>query len=221
MADHGKFVKATRKALTEVIEYFGDVSLEWLMSLPETKEQALETGNKYYYNKHCMHGHIAPRNAVSGTCSVCARKDNKDRYKENPDKVNKSNMAYQKKAYKERPEFKAANLMRSQLKRALKVSKLEKTTDSESILGYSSQEFKLNIESKFKDGMSWSNHGSMWELDHILPVCSFDLSSMDEVKMCNSLDNLQPLWIFEHKLKTQEDINTYLFSPKLDLQKIV
>ena len=56
------------------------------------------------------------------------------------------------------------------------------------LLGYSA-ELKKNIESKFKDGMSWKNWGE-WHIDHIIPVSKFDKES------------LQPLWAFENLVKS-------------------
>lgn len=70
------------------------------------------------------------------------------------------------------------------------------------MLGYSSEEFCSHIEKKFRVGMTWNNHGK-WEIDHIKPICSFAFTSHtdEEFKQCWSLNNLQPLWKHEHKVK--------------------
>lgn len=65
-------------------------------------------------------------------------------------------------------------------------------------LGYTPLELKINIESKFKDGMSWENYGE-WHIDHIKPICSFDKHTHPSI--VNSLGNLQPLWAFENLSK--------------------
>ncbi len=41
-------------------------------------------------------------------------------------------------------------------------------------LGCSIGNFKAFIESKFESGMSWNNWGR-WHLDHIIPLCKFNL----------------------------------------------
>lgn len=58
-------------------------------------------------------------------------------------------------------------------------------------LGYSAEDLKTHMESLFKKGMSWENHGE-WHIDHIRPVSSF--SKDDKISDVNALSNLQPLW---------------------------
>ena len=38
-------------------------------------------------------------------------------------------------------------------------------------LGCTVDKLKLHLESKFKLGMTWDNHGE-WHYDHIIPLCS-------------------------------------------------
>lgn len=74
-------------------------------------------------------------------------------------------------------------------------SKLDRT---HKLLGYTSGELKLHIESLFKDGMMWDNFGE-WHVDHIKPVSKFDKSELPSV--VNALSNLQPLWAGENLRK--------------------
>jgi hypothetical protein len=68
------------------------------------------------------------------------------------------------------------------------------------MLGYSITEAMEHIAELFLDDMSWDNHGE-WELDHILPISSFDLSNVVEQKKCFHYSNLQPLWSSDNKRK--------------------
>jgi hypothetical protein len=90
-------------------------------------------------------------------------------------------------------------LWRSVLKSSLR--RLDKVKEGNTIdlLGYSAIELKRHLESLFTEGMSWDNHGE-WEIDHIKPVSSFDKDSHPSV--VNSLSNLQPLWKFDNRLKS-------------------
>ena len=42
--------------------------------------------------------------------------------------------------------------------------------------------------------MNWSNHGTIWEIDHIIPCDSFDLTKLEEQEKCFHFSNLQPLF---------------------------
>ncbi|WP_206075190.1 hypothetical protein, partial [Pseudoalteromonas fuliginea] len=68
-------------------------------------------------------------------------------------------------------------------------------------LGYSVCDFRESIESKFKDGMSWGNHGD-WHLDHIIPIAHFMKDKIYDPKIINALENLQPLWADENLKKS-------------------
>lgn len=66
----------------------------------------------------------------------------------------------------------------------------------ESLLGYGVDDLRRHIERQFRDGMTWDNHGSLWELDHIVPLASFTFASADdaEFRAAWALSNLQPLF---------------------------
>ena len=66
------------------------------------------------------------------------------------------------------------------------------------ILGCSFEEFKLYLESKFEDWMTWENRGLYngelnygWDIDHIIPL-SIAKTEEDVIKL-NHYSNLQPL----------------------------
>lgn len=66
-------------------------------------------------------------------------------------------------------------------------------TSAVKLLGYSHEEFINHIESMFKSGMTWSNRGE-WHIDHIKPISAFNSEGVTDIKIINSLSNLQPLW---------------------------
>ncbi len=98
------------------------------------------------------------------------------------------------------------NALRARIWYALKRGKtvlLERGT--EKLVGCSVQELKDHLERQFKPGMTWSNWGRLpdqWEIDHIRPCMSFDLSDPEEREMCFNYRNLQPLWMPENKSKS-------------------
>lgn len=56
----------------------------------------------------------------------------------------------------------------------------------------------MYIESKFKEGMSWENHGK-WHIDHIKPLGN--AKTEKELKKLFHYTNVQPLWAKENQKK--------------------
>lgn len=59
------------------------------------------------------------------------------------------------------------------------------------------KQFISHIESQFFPGMSWNNWGNKpgdWHIDHIAPLCSFDLSVRSQFLEACHYSNMQPLW---------------------------
>lgn len=62
-------------------------------------------------------------------------------------------------------------------------------------LGCTIGELKSYIESLFLEGMNWENYGSKgWHLDHIKPMCMFDLTKKEDLAIVCHYSNLRPLW---------------------------
>lgn len=69
------------------------------------------------------------------------------------------------------------------------------------IIGLDKENFKLYIESKFIDGMSWDNYGE-WHLDHIKPI--FLSENENDLILLNHYTNLQPLWAEDNLKKNRK-----------------
>ena len=57
------------------------------------------------------------------------------------------------------------------------------------------------MEWHFEKGMSWDNWGEVWEIDHIIPLASFDLNDRDQLLIAVHYTNLQPLTVTENRQK--------------------
>jgi hypothetical protein len=89
--------------------------------------------------------------------------------------------------------FRMLGNLRTRIYHAMKKDTKGKKTKE--LLGCSIQEFKIYLESKFREGMSWDNYGKYgWHIDHIIPCSSFDLKDIEQQKICFHYTNLQPLW---------------------------
>jgi len=65
------------------------------------------------------------------------------------------------------------------------------------ILGYTVEELTDHLESQFKPGMTWENHGRYgWHIDHIIPLAAFNYETPYDLdfKRAWALGNLQPMW---------------------------
>lgn len=60
------------------------------------------------------------------------------------------------------------------------------------LLGCSKAEFKTHVERHWLPGMSWSNYGDEWELDHHVPLsCAPDVHW---VEVLAHWTNVRPMW---------------------------
>lgn len=83
---------------------------------------------------------------------------------------------------------------------ALKVG-FTKSADTLSLIGCSISDFKKHIESQFQSGMSWDNFAA-WEIDHRVPLASFNLSDPEQQKLAFNYHNCQPMWVKPNRQKS-------------------
>lgn len=108
------------------------------------------------------------------------------------------------------PAYKLRGLISCQIYKGLKLQSSTKRGKScWDYLGYSQEDLKCHLESKFESWMTWENHGKYikskwkendsttwtWEIDHIIPHSSLPYRSMEDenFKKCWALENLRPL----------------------------
>ena len=125
-------------------------------------------------------------------------------------KYRKENSEYFKKYYREyeknkritNPIYKLVKSLRGRVRMALKYQGTKKSTKTLELLGASKEIVRNHLESLFVGGMTWENHGPKgWHIDHIKPCSSFDLTDLEQQKICFHYTNLQPLWWFENLSK--------------------
>ena len=90
--------------------------------------------------------------------------------------------------------------LRMSLWRNLRRALAKKSANTIDLLGVTIEEFKTYMATKFTPGMSWDNYGE-WEIDHIRPASSFDLTNPSEQAICFHYSNLQPLWRPDNRRK--------------------
>jgi hypothetical protein len=110
-------------------------------------------------------------------------------------------------ARKNNPVVKIRDSLRRRLNNAIKRN--IKTGSAVNDLGCSLDNFRLHLESKFQSGMTWDNYGrkpnvKCWEIDHIIPLSSFDLQDSEQLKKACHYTNLQPLWAEDNARKNNK-----------------
>lgn len=115
------------------------------------------------------------------------RKEHKDILKQRRIKRRKSDNVF---SLKER--------IRAVTQFAFQRRRMQKPRKSEDLLGCTWQQLEKHIESKFTDGMGWSNMGK-WHIDHIIPLSS--AKTVEEISALAHYTNLQPLWARDNLLK--------------------
>jgi predicted transcriptional regulator len=101
---------------------------------------------------------------------------------------------------------KLRHVMRSSISRRMKQRGSSKNRKSViDILGYTFEQLKTHLESRFEPGMTWENYGQ-WEIDHIIPDSWFNYSSTDDedFKKSWALGNLQPMWAASNRKKSNK-----------------
>jgi len=100
------------------------------------------------------------------------------------------------------PTYKLITNQRTRITGILKKHKTDKTLD---LLGCSAQFLRTYLDSKFSEGMTWDNYGKHgWHVDHIIPCSSFDLTDIEQQKICFHYTNLQPLWAIDNLKKSNK-----------------
>lgn len=111
--------------------------------------------------------------------------------KTNKEKVREYKREYQNKRRKEDIIFMLKYSISRTIRNSLKCKGLSKNKKSKDILGCDIEFFKNYLEDRFTEEMSWNNYGIVWDIDHIIPLCTA-LTEEDVLKL-NHYTNLQPL----------------------------
>jgi transposase-like protein len=104
--------------------------------------------------------------------------------------------------------FKVSEILRSKIHKMIKGKK----TSYQNMIGCDLEFLKKWIEYRFSENMTWSNLGSVWQIDHILPINSFNLNNENEKKICFHWTNLQPLDSYTNQSKSDKLQLHYYFN---------
>ena len=153
----------------------------------------------------------------SKECRIARKDKTRQRYLPSKEQRHLYRIKYRIRAaqYIKKYRIKLQNKLRNNLGMRIHdaIKKNKKYHKTLELVGCSLEQLKQHLESRFKEGMNWTNYGNgwngkgmqQWHIDHIKPCASFDLSKDEEQKKCFNYTNLQPLWATEN-LKKNDSI---------------
>jgi hypothetical protein len=107
---------------------------------------------------------------------------------------NRKRITTRKKAqYQSDPNYRLRVTTGARIRKLLK-GLSPKADRSMALLGCHWTDGRRYIESMFRPGMTWQNHGRVWQIDHVRPASSFDLTNPEQQRQCFHYSNLQPLF---------------------------
>ena len=111
--------------------------------------------------------------------------------------------------------FKLAHNIRVRNNKALKSQNVRKTNKTFELLGCSHSFFKIWIVHQLNGDMSLDNYVSVWQIDHILTIISFNLLDQNVMKKCFNWINLRAMYSKDNNSENEKiDQNLYLCPEK-------
>jgi hypothetical protein len=173
------------------------------VNLEKIKEKQREYSRKETVKKRVKEYRIKHKHRLN-LVSKAYREKNKELLKSKKKEYNKNNIENIRVRVRIRLstniQAKLAHNLRARFHDALKRQKLTKNSSVLQLTGCNISEVKKHITSLFQNGMNWKNYGE-WEIDHIIPIASFDLRDCEQQKKCFNFTNLQPLWKEDNRKK--------------------
>ena len=160
-----------------------EVDRQWKLNNPELSRENVARYRKT--NPHMV--------------KIISEKSRKKRRDNGKCKAHRSTAKYRERHRENQRRYRESNLflVATRSRYGKLIPRLDRHWDVDELLGADDVTVRKHFELKFKDGMSWDNHGE-WHIDHIIPCAFFDLTKPIHQKVCFNYQNLQPMWASEN-----------------------
>jgi len=112
-------------------------------------------------------------------------------WKKEYDNINKEHAnTRDREKYKNDSQYRMKKILRTRFNKTVTGKKIY--SSSLMYLGVSLEYFHKWIEYQFDENMSWTNQGTYWDIDHVLPCSNFNLEQDEDIKKCFNWKNLRP-----------------------------
>jgi len=187
-------------------------------NLPEFKEKENQKYKEYYHRPEIKEKYAAYRNTTEVKERMKAYREIEE-VKEKEKQRHKENLPERNRKFRERykndENFRIATILKTKIHKVIKGLK----TSFSDILGCDLYFFKKWIEFRFDENMNWDNLGECWEIDHILPISSFDFTNKNNIQVCFHWTNLQPLLCNENRSKSAKLELHYYFNNVVNINR--
>ena len=192
-----KYRDVNRDAINAKLKTYYKENKEYLLKqnaeYREQNVQSISEQRKQYRNRKEVKDHIKKKNE-----EYLPIKKEKIKIKRKTDK-----------------NFQISEILRSKIHKMLKGL----PTSYQSLLGCDIEHFKKWIEFRFDENMNWDNLGSYWQIDHILPINSFNFNDEKSKNICFHWTNLQPLESSENRSKSDKLQPHYYFNNIVNINR--
>ena len=166
-----------------------------------------------------FHVNNSAKDGKLSKCKACVSKIHKEKYyadksyqqayyQKNKERLIKNQLEYNKeykKEYRKRPHVRVYRAQAKRMRRLMKNIGKKKSLKTTQYLGCTVHELMKHLEKQWQPGMSWDNYNfEGWHVDHIRPCASFDLTDVEQQKICFHYTNLQPLWAEDNMRKSNK-----------------
>lgn len=87
-------------------------------------------------------------------------------------------------------------------------------------IGIDKEQFYEYIQKYLQPDMSFTNFGELWQFDHIVPVCLFDLNNDEDLSVCFNYMNIIPMYNRDNKLKgASPHTSLYILNKRKEVYK--
>ena len=122
-------------------------------------------------------------------------------FNENFDKIKNYRKQYDKKRKESDLNFKLACNLRSRTSKVFEAQNIRKIIKKTDLLGCSHSFFRRWIIHQIYGNMTIENYGSVWQINHCLPIASFNLLNENDMEKCFNCVNLRPMYSNENNIK--------------------
>jgi hypothetical protein len=159
---------------------------------------------------------------VRSQCKQCRVKTEGERSKTQRDKCNERNRKY-KESHKEKIQtynreyvskkrnediqYRLRSSVTGRMRTVLETSNVD---DLVCLIGCSPKQCKHWLSYQFDEHMSWDNHGTYWQIDHVIPLSVFDMTLKSQQVLACNWSNIRPLKGCDNRLKTNEIVQNVI-----------